>query len=40
MPTRSSPLDSAKARRLFGWNPTSPNLLDELTSGSYVQASV
>ncbi|MBB2912456.1 nucleoside-diphosphate-sugar epimerase [Streptosporangium becharense] len=37
--TRSSPLDSAKARRLFGWNPTSPNLLDELTSGSYVQAS-
>ncbi|MCC5576261.1 NAD-dependent epimerase/dehydratase family protein [Microtetraspora sp. AC03309] len=39
MLTRSSPLDSAKARRLFGWNPTSPNLLDELTSGSYVRAS-
>ncbi|WP_327586123.1 NAD-dependent epimerase/dehydratase family protein [Nonomuraea sp. NBC_00507] len=39
MLTRSSPLNSAKARRLFGWNPTSPNLLDELTSGSYVQAS-
>lgn len=38
--TRSAPLDSAKARRLYGWSPTSPTLLDDLTTGSYVQAAV
>ncbi|MFG2071288.1 NAD-dependent epimerase/dehydratase family protein [Nonomuraea maritima] len=36
--TRSAPLDSGKARRLFRWNPTSPSLLDDLTSGSYAPA--
>jgi Nucleoside-diphosphate-sugar epimerases len=35
--TRSSPLDSGKARRRYGWRPASPSLLDELTTGSYVQ---
>lgn len=35
--TRSAPLDSGKARRLFGWHPTSPSLLDDLTSGSYAR---
>ncbi|MFC0862570.1 NAD-dependent epimerase/dehydratase family protein [Sphaerimonospora cavernae] len=37
--TRSSPLDSSRARRLFGWTPTAPGLFAELTSGSYTQAS-
>jgi nucleoside-diphosphate-sugar epimerase len=34
--TRSSAMDSAKAGRLFGWNPASPDLLAELTAGSYA----
>ena len=36
--TRSSPLDSSRARRLFGWNPVGPGLLADLTTGSYAQA--
>lgn len=34
--TRSSPLDSSRAERLFGWKPAEPALLDELRTGSYA----
>lgn len=33
--TRSSPLDSSRAERLFDWKPAEPALLDELRTGSY-----
>ncbi|MEU6414851.1 NAD-dependent epimerase/dehydratase family protein [Microbispora sp. NPDC046933] len=36
--TRSAPLDASRARRLFGWNPVAPGLLEELTTGSYAQS--
>ncbi|GAA2868579.1 NAD-dependent epimerase/dehydratase family protein [Nonomuraea rubra] len=32
---RSAPMDSSRARRLFGWEPTGPGLLDDLAAGSY-----
>ncbi|MGW4638128.1 NAD-dependent epimerase/dehydratase family protein [Sphaerisporangium sp. NPDC004334] len=38
--TRSSPLDSSRARRLFGWAPSEPGLLEELTAGSYAPPQV
>ncbi|MEO3807785.1 NAD-dependent epimerase/dehydratase family protein [Sphaerisporangium sp. B11E5] len=34
--TRSTPLDASRARRLYGWTPAAPGLLEELTSGSYA----
>ncbi|MFF3442218.1 NAD-dependent epimerase/dehydratase family protein [Streptosporangium sp. NPDC002721] len=36
--TRSSPQDSSRARKIFGWNPAAPDILEDLTSGSYAQA--
>ncbi|WP_169951675.1 NAD-dependent epimerase/dehydratase family protein [Microbispora sp. H11081] len=36
--TRSSPLDASRARRLFGWAPRRPGLVEELTSGSYARS--
>lgn len=36
--TRSAPLDASRARRLFGWTPARPGLLEELTSGSYARS--
>ncbi|MGI5161786.1 hypothetical protein [Microbispora sp. CA-102843] len=36
--TRSSPMDASRARRLFGWNPAGPGLLEELATGSYTQS--
>lgn len=36
--TRSSPLDASRARRLFGWDPVGPGLLEDLTTGSYAQS--
>ncbi|MBX6383056.1 MAG: NAD-dependent epimerase/dehydratase family protein [Microbispora sp.] len=38
MLTRSSPLDASRARRLFGWNPAGPGLIEELTTGSYARS--
>ncbi|MBE3012388.1 NAD-dependent epimerase/dehydratase family protein [Microbispora sp. NEAU-D428] len=34
--TRSSPMDASRARRLFGWAPERPGLIEELTTGSYA----
>ncbi|WP_328708523.1 NAD-dependent epimerase/dehydratase family protein [Microbispora hainanensis] len=34
--TRSSPLDASRARRLYGWSPAGPGLIEELTTGSYA----
>lgn len=34
--TRSSPLDASRARRLYGWSPARPGLIEELTTGSYA----
>ncbi|MEW9550332.1 NAD-dependent epimerase/dehydratase family protein [Nonomuraea sp. NPDC050783] len=34
--TRSLTLDASRARRLFGWTPAGPGLLEEITSGSYA----
>ncbi|MEU8173335.1 NAD-dependent epimerase/dehydratase family protein [Microbispora hainanensis] len=34
--TRSSPLDASRARRVYGWSPAGPGLIEELTTGSYA----
>ncbi|WP_169981138.1 NAD-dependent epimerase/dehydratase family protein [Microbispora sp. H10836] len=36
--TRSSPMDASRARRLFGWAPERPGLIEELTTGSYTRS--
>ncbi|TQS27750.1 NAD-dependent epimerase/dehydratase family protein [Microbispora sp. KK1-11] len=36
--TRSSPMDASRARRLFGWAPERPGLIEELTTGSYARS--
>ncbi|MEN3534910.1 NAD-dependent epimerase/dehydratase family protein [Microbispora sp. ZYX-F-249] len=36
--TRSSPMDASRARRLFGWAPRRPGLIEELTTGSYARS--
>ncbi|MEV4456412.1 NAD-dependent epimerase/dehydratase family protein [Microbispora sp. NPDC049633] len=36
--TRSSPMDASRARRLFGWAPQRPGLIEELTTGSYARS--
>ncbi|MEU6424814.1 NAD-dependent epimerase/dehydratase family protein [Microbispora sp. NPDC046973] len=36
--TRSSPMDASRARRLYGWNPAGPGLIEELTTGSYARS--
>ncbi|MEV7801340.1 NAD-dependent epimerase/dehydratase family protein [Microbispora sp. NPDC088329] len=36
--TRSSPMDASRARRLFGWAPERPGLIEDLTTGSYAQS--
>ncbi|NJP95179.1 NAD-dependent epimerase/dehydratase family protein [Nonomuraea sp. FMUSA5-5] len=33
--TRSAPMDASRARRLLGWAPAGPTLLEDLTAGSY-----